>query len=117
MSDPNRAAVPGAVAPSPLVMMGALALADALRARQVSCVEVMNAYLEHIERINPQVNAIVALRDRDDLLAEAKDKDAQVARGEPTGPLHGLPFAAKDLFPVKGMRTTSGSLILKDSVA
>src|SRR4051794_15332219 len=100
-----------------LVMMDARALVAAIRARQVSCVEVMNAYLEHIERINPQVNAIVALRDRDDLLAEAKDKDAQVARGEPTGPLHGLPFAAKDLFPVKGMRTTSGSLILKDSVA
>src|SRR5882724_2442556 len=108
MSDPDRAAVPGAVAPSHLVMLSAMALADAIRARQVSCVEVISAYLDHIERINPLVNAIVALRDRDDLLAEAKEKD--VARGEATGPLHGLPFAVKDLFPVKGMRTTSGSL-------
>jgi amidase len=98
-------------------MMDARALADAIRSRQVSCVEVMSDYLDHIERINPLVNAIVALRDRDDLLAEAKEKDAQVARGEATGPLHGLPFAVKDLFPVKGMRTTSGSLILKDFVA
>src|SRR5215467_9447070 len=98
-------------------MMDARALAAAIHARQVSCVEVMTAYLDHIERINPLVNAIVALRDRDDLLAEAKEKDAQIARGEATGPLHGLPFAVKDLFPVKGMRTTLGSLVLKDFVA
>jgi amidase len=76
----------------------------------------MTAYLDHIERINPHVNAIVALRDRAALLAEAREKDAQLARGEATGPLHGLPFAVKDLIPVKGMRTTSGSLILKDFV-
>src|SRR5258705_4942879 len=117
MSDPDRAVVPGAVAPSPLVMMSARARAAAIRAREVSCVEVMSAYLDHIERINPLVNAIVALRDRDDLLAEAKQKDAQIARGEATGPLHGLPFAVKDLFPVKGMRTTMGSLVLKDFIA
>jgi amidase len=98
-------------------MMSARALADAIRARQVSCIEVMGAYLDHIERINPLVNAIVALRDRRDLLAEAKEKDAQIARGEATGPLHGFPFAIKDLVPVKGMRTTSGSLILKDFIA
>src|SRR5436853_1666456 len=97
--------------------MDARALATAIRARQVSCVEVMSAYLDHIERVNPLVNAIVALRDRDDLLAQAKQKDAQMACGAATGPLHGLPFAVKDLFPVEGMRTTSGSLILKDFVA
>src|SRR5258705_136010 len=117
MSDPDQAAVPDAVIPSPLLMLSARALADGIRARQVSCVEVMNAYLDHIERINPLVNAIVALRDRDALLAEAKEKDAQIARGEATGPLHGLPFAVKDLFPVKGMRTTMGSLVLKDFIA
>jgi amidase len=98
-------------------MLGAIALADAIRARQVSCVEVMSAYLDHIQRINPLVNAIVALRDRDTLLAEAKEKDAHIACGKVTGPLHGLPFAVKDLFPVKGMRTTLGSLVLKDFVA
>src|SRR5689334_15298368 len=86
---------------TPLVMMNARSLAAAIRARQISCVEVMNAYLDHIERINLQVTAIVALRDRDNLLAEAREKDAQLARGEATGPLHGLPFAVKDLFPVK----------------
>jgi amidase len=117
MSHVNSQAKPALAQSTPLVMMNARALAEAIRSRQVSCVEVMNAYLDHIERINPQVTALVALRDRDDLLAEAREKDAQLARGEATGPLQGLPFAVKDLLPVKGMRTTSGSLILKDFVA
>ena len=117
MSQVDLQAKPAPAQSSSSVMMSARALAHAIRARQVSCVEVMIAYLDHIERINPLVNAIVALRDRGDLLAEAKEKDAQIARGEATGPLHGLPFAIKDLFPVKGMRTTSGSLILKDFIA
>jgi amidase len=117
MSHMDLQAKPAPAPPSSLVMLSARALADAIRSRQVSCVEVMSAYLDHIERVNPRVNAIVALRDRDGLLAEAQEKDAQLARSEATGPLHGLPFAVKDLFPVKGMRTTSGSLVLKDFVA
>jgi amidase len=117
MSQVDLQAKPAPAQSSALVMMSAKALADAIRTRQVSCIEVMTAYLDHIERINPVVNAIVALRDRDDLLAEAKLKDAQTARGEATGLLHGFPFGIKDLVPVKGMRTTSGSLILKDFIA
>ena len=117
MSYADSPAVPAAATSSSLVMMGGLALAEAIRSRQLSCVEVMSAYLDHIERINPLVNAIVALRDRDALVAEAKEKDAQIARGEATGLLHGLPFAVKDLFPVRGMRTTMGSLVLKDFIA
>src|SRR5882672_154796 len=99
-----------------LVMMNAVALRDAIHARAVSCVEVMTAYLDHIERLNPLVNAIVALRDRGALLADAKEKDAALARGEPAGLLHGFPHAVKDLAPVKGMRLTMGSPILKDFV-
>ena len=117
MSYADSPAVPAAATSPSLVMMGGLALVEAIRSRQLSCVEVMSAYLDHIERINPLVNAIVALRDRDALVAEAKEKDAQIARGEAAGPLHGLPFAVKDLFPVKGMRTTMGSLVLKDFIA
>ncbi len=66
MSQVDLQAKPAPAQSSALVMMSARALADAIRARQVSCVEVMTAYLDHIERINPVVNAIVALRDRDD---------------------------------------------------
>src|SRR5580704_6657974 len=100
--------------PPQIVMADALALADTIRSRQVSCVEVMTNYLDHIERINPKVNAIVALQDRAGLLAQASERDAQLARGDLMGPLHGFPYAVKDLALVKGIRTTFGSPILKD---
>jgi amidase len=76
----------------------------------------MKAYLDHIEKINPRVNAIVAMQDRTSLLAQAEERDRQVARGELMGPLHGFPLAVKDLLPVKGIRMTMGSPILKDFV-
>ena len=105
-----------ALRPPDIVMLDGIALSDALRLRKVSCIEVMTAYLDHIEKLNPYVNAIVALQDRAALLAEARERDAQLARGELMGPLHGVPFAVKDLSPVKGIRTTMGSPILKDFV-
>jgi len=99
---------------SEIVMLDAVALAGAIRSRQVSCVEVMEGCLDQIERLNPKVNAIVALRDRDVLLAEARERDAQLASGEQIGPLHGFPHAVKDLQPVKGLPMTQGSPILKN---
>ena len=102
--------------PVDIVMMDAASLESTVRSRRVSCVEVMNAYLDHIENLNPKVNAIVALQDRPGLLAQARDRDAQLARGESMGPLHGFPHAVKDMQPVKGIRSTSGSPILKDFV-
>jgi amidase len=104
------------VQPSGIVMLDAVALADAIRSRQVSCVEVMTAYLDHIEKLNPRVNAIVALQDRAALLLQSEERDRQVKRGELMGPLHGVPLAVKDLMPVKGIRMTMGSPILKDFV-
>ena len=105
-----------ATKPSGIVMMDAHALAAAIASRKLSCVEVMTAFLDHIAAFNPKVNAIVALQDRERLLAEARERDAQVARGEIMGPLHGLPHAVKDLQPVKGIVSTSGSPILKNFV-
>ena len=101
---------------SEIVRMDALSLGRAIAARKLSSVEVMNAYLDHIASFNPKVNAIVALQDRDALLAQARDRDARAARGEFMGPLHGFPHAPKDLQTVKGIRSTSGSPILKDFV-
>jgi amidase len=113
----SSAAKGAAAAPSEIVMMDAAALGAAIRSRAVSCAEIMAAYLDHIEKVNPKVNAIVALETRDGLLAQARGRDAQLARGEWMGPLHGFPHAVKDLQPVKGMRTTMGSPIFKDFVA
>src|ERR1700693_2081531 len=101
---------------SDIVMMDAVALSSAIHTRQVSCVEVMTAYLDHIDRLNPKVNAIVALQDRAGLLAQARARDDRIGRGKPIGRLHGLPLAVKDLAPVKGMPMTKGSLILEDFV-
>jgi amidase len=102
---------------SDIVMMNAASLAQAIHSRRASCAEVMGAYLDHIDRFNPKVNAIVALQDRDDLLRQAGERDADLARGEIRGPLHGFPHAAKDLQPVKGIRFTQGSPIFKDFIA
>src|SRR5262245_54390964 len=106
--NPPQAARKAEPAVSDIVMMDALPLGRALRARKLSCVEVMNAYLDHIERFNPQVNAIVSLRELKDLVAEASQRDEQLKRGEDMGPLHGMPQAVKDLAATKGIRTTQG---------
>jgi amidase len=99
-----------------IVLMDATVLSRAIHSRRISCVEVMNAYLDHIVQFNPQVNAIVALQERQNLLALARERDAQLARGETMGPLHGFPHAVKDLQAVKGIRMTMGSPIMKDFV-
>lgn len=100
-----------------IVAMDAVALAAAIHEKRVSCVEVMTATLEHIARLNPQVNAIVAMRAHDELIAEARLRDDELARGIHHGPLHGFPHAVKDLEPVKGMRTSMGFAPLRDFMA
>jgi len=115
----DRRTAVGSAAPisrSDIVNLDAVALAGAIRSRRVSCVEVMTAYLDHIDEFNPRVNAIVALQDREALLVQARERDAEYSRGESLGPLHGFPHAVKDLQAVKGIRTTQGSPILKDFV-
>jgi amidase len=91
-------------------------LAALLGSRELSAVEVMEAFLAQIERLNPKVNAIPTLRPREELAADAHAADARLASGEPPGPLHGLPFAIKDLSLTRGLRTTFGSRIYRDFV-
>jgi amidase len=89
----------------------AVNLARLLRRRAVSAVDVMRAFLERIDRVNPKVNAICTLVEPDRLLLAAREADEQLARGEDVGPLHGFPLAVKDLSWTKGIRTTFGSPI------
>ncbi len=93
----------------------AIELARRIRAREVSVTEVVQAHLAQIERVNPKVNAIVTLT-AERALAEAREKDAALARGAVAGPLFGLPVAHKDLVPTRGIRTTYGSPIYRDHV-
>ncbi len=101
--------------PSPapeLVRMSAAELSRTIKTRRASCREVMTAFLDHIERLNPKVNAIVSLQERGALLDQASERDAQLARGEDMGWMHGLPHAVKDLAATAGIRTTSGSELM-----
>ena len=95
-----------------LTQLSADALLDGLAARRFSAAELMEATLARIAAVNGEINAIVALRDPDDLLREAQTKDA----AGPGGPLHGLPMAVKDLVQVAGVRTTFGSPLFADHV-
>ncbi|GJE40859.1 amidase [Methylobacterium soli] len=100
-----------------IVELGAVALSRAIHARSISCAAVMGAYLDRIERLNPAVNAIVALQERADLLRQAAARDAELARGRSRGPLHGFPLAVKDLAAVAGLPFTQGSPIFRDRIA
>ncbi|WP_083254047.1 amidase [Pandoraea sp. ISTKB] len=98
-----------------IVALDALALSAAIRERRVSCREVMQAYLAHIARHNPSVNAIVSLRDADALLAEADARDRQLANGDYLGWMHGMPHAVKDLASCAGLPTRKGSPLTSDA--
>ena len=105
-----------AAATREITALSALDLSRAIHDRKLSCVEVMTAYLDHIEAVNPRVNAIVAMRPRDALLAEAAEADADLAAGRDRGWLHGIPQAPKDLTATRGMVTTQGFRGLVDNV-
>lgn len=77
----------------------------------------MQSTLERIAQFNPQSNAIVSLQEPELLMAQARERDAQLARGESMGWMHGMPQAIKDLSHVAGLRTTLGSPLMKDFVA
>ena len=95
---------------SRIVHWSAAELSMAIRTRAVTCAEVMSAHLDHIDKINPRVNAIVSLRPRADLLAEAEEKDRLLRTGVRQGWMHGFPYAVKDLADVAGLPTTFGLL-------
>ena len=106
-----------APADEPITTLDASALSDAIHARRISCRAVMQAYLERIERLNPHYNALVSLRPRDVLLAEADACDAELALGHSRGWLHGVPQAIKDLANAAGLPTTLGSPLMRHFVA
>ena len=97
-------------------MDDATALSERIARRELSCAELMAATLERIGRVNPGLNAIVSLREPEVLLAEAAERDAELARGERRGWMHGLPHAIKDLEETAGIVTTSGSPLFADFV-
>ena len=112
-------ALPGvlsAEAPAPLLCFtSAVEMAALIRAKKLSAREALAEHLKQIDRVNPQVNAIVTLI-AEQATADAARADEMQARGETLGPLHGLPVAHKDLIETAGVRTTYGSPLFKDNV-
>ncbi len=102
--------------PSELCFFSAIELRALLDLRQVSAVELMEAHLAQIDRVNPIVNAIITHVPREQVLVAAGASDERRLRGEPIGLLEGLPIAHKDLFDTRGLRTTYGSRIYRDHV-
>ena len=93
-----------------LTDLTATEVSSLLERREVSAPEVMTAALDRIEAVNGPVNAVVSLRDREDLMAAARAADAAPRKGW----LHGIPIAVKDLANAAGLPTSMGSPIFRD---
>ncbi|MGG6241503.1 amidase [Nodosilinea sp. AN01ver1] len=100
---------------SDLVFRPARQLAQMIRDREVSAVEVLEAHLAQIDSHNASLNALCTL-DADQARATARRADAALAQGEAWGALHGVPVTIKDIFETAGLRTTAGYIPLKDYI-
>lgn len=98
-----------------LVFKSGQELAGLIKSRQVSPVEVVQAFLARIEALNPKVNAFITVTG-DHALARARAAEKDIAAGKYRGPLHGLPYAPKDILATKGIKTTNGSKVTADWV-
>jgi aspartyl-tRNA(Asn)/glutamyl-tRNA(Gln) amidotransferase subunit A len=100
---------------SDIAFLSATELASAIESKLVSPLEAVEAYLERIERIDPQVNSYITVC-ADEARREARDAESEIMRGEYRGALHGVPLAVKDQIYTKGIRTTDGSKLRADFV-
>ena len=98
-----------------VVHMDIAQAAAKLRAREVSAVELAQQALRAIRTHQPRLNAFITITE-DLALAQAHQADEELARGIDRGPLHGIPYALKDVFSTKGIRTTCGSKIFADHI-
>ena len=99
-----------------LCFLSAIDAADAIRRRTVSPIELTQAALERIDRLNPHYHAYLTVC-HDKALAAAREAEEAFARGDSLGPLHGVPTSIKDLLYVKDVRATGGSLAFAEHVA
>jgi amidase len=99
----------------PVHFKSASELTSAIRRGEISSVDLLNLYLDRIQRYNGDIHAVVAM-DIAAARARAVEADKALARGQTWGPLHGLPMTVKDVFEVVGMPATSGDPKLKDYI-
>ena len=90
-------------------------LSKLIASREISCLEVVDAIIERIEKLNPKLNAFITILN-ESARRQARHADSLIKQGKYLGPLHGIPISLKDLIYIKGVRSTSGSKILADFV-
>jgi aspartyl-tRNA(Asn)/glutamyl-tRNA(Gln) amidotransferase subunit A len=90
-------------------------LAAKIQAKEISPVEIIQAQLDRIERLDSTLNAYLTVLS-ESAMREARTAEEEITRGHYRGPLHGVPIAVKDLFETQGVKTTAGSIILKDYI-
>ena len=99
-----------------IAFLPAKRLAGLIRRRKIGCLELLNHYLDRVERFNPALNAIIAT-DIPAARRRARTADKMVAKGDKLGPLHGVPMTVKESFDVKGLPTSWGVPDQKNSIA
>ena len=90
-------------------------MSQAVRSKKISAHELASFYLQRIDKLDSKLNSYISRNDN--ILDQARELDAKIARGETSGTLLGLPFGVKDLFCTRGMKTTAGSKILANFVS
>jgi aspartyl-tRNA(Asn)/glutamyl-tRNA(Gln) amidotransferase subunit A len=98
---------------SEILFQSVAELAPLLKARKLSPVELVRAFLDRIEAVNPKVNAFITVTG-EQAVKQARQAEEEIAAGRYRGPLHGVPYAPKDLLATKGIRTTNGSKATAD---
>jgi aspartyl-tRNA(Asn)/glutamyl-tRNA(Gln) amidotransferase subunit A len=91
-----------------VLYMTATELGRRLHARDIGVVELTSSYLDRIARLDPRLHAFVGVS-AETALAQARRAEAEIAAGRVRGPLHGVPYGPKDLFAIKGLRSTWGA--------
>jgi amidase len=99
-----------------IAFSSAIALARAIKRREIGSRELTELYFARIDRLNGAINAVIA-EDRDGALARAREADEALARGEDWGPLHGVPITVKESYDVAGFRTTWGVPEMRNNLA
>ncbi len=98
-----------------LAFLSVVELSELLRTRKISSTELTKIYLARLKKFDPQLLCVVTLTE-ELALRQAKQADTEIAAGKYRGPLHGIPWGAKDLFAVRGYRTTWGASPYKDQI-
>lgn len=114
-AQPRRSAPARVPSTAELPWLSITDAASLLRSRRLSPIELTQAMLDRIDRIEPRVHAFITVT-RDEALRAAQTAEREIAAGRYRGPLHGIPFGVKDTHYTKGIRTTANTPVLSDFV-